>query len=201
VHLKGSLINKMAGDRWQRFANLRALLAHQWSHPGKQLLFMGGELAQEREWSHDRSLDWHLLERHEHAGVQALVRDLNRTYERHPALWERDDESDGFGWLAADDAELNVLAYLRRGRDPVESMACVANLSPVPRYSYRIGLPAGGRWTETLNTDSSFYGGSDVGNLGGVTSDPSPWHGQSHSAPLTLPPLAMVWLTPDPSGG
>jgi len=223
VHAKGSLITRMPGDRWQRFANLRALLAHQWAHPGKQLLFMGGELAQEREWDHDAQLEWELLGDADHAGVRALVADLNRTYRAHPALWELDDRPDGFTWLAADDADRNVLAYLRLGRDrgtddqPLDGvpdatgeaaeraagggrrpmLACVANLSPVPRYEYRLGLAARGRWTEVLNTDSAFYGGSDVGNLGGVDAHEVPSHGFAWSALLTLPPLAVVWLAPE----
>jgi 1,4-alpha-glucan branching enzyme len=197
VHGKGSLLDKMAGDRWQQFANLRALLAHQWAHPGKQLLFMGCELAQEREWSHERSLDWHLLEQPQHVGIQALVRDLNRRYQEHPSLWQHDAEPAGFSWLADDDVDQNVLAYLRRGTEASEVLACVANLSPVVRYGYRLGLPIAGRWTEALNTDSYVYGGSDVGNLGVVDASDVAWHGQPCSAEVTLPPLAAVWFVPE----
>jgi 1,4-alpha-glucan branching enzyme len=197
VHGKGSLLAKMAGDRWQQFANLRALYGLMWSHPGKQLMFMGCEIAQEREWDHDSSLDWHLLEQAEHLGIQDLVRDLNRTYKAHPALWEVDMEPAGFTWLESNDADRNVIAFLRRNRNGDRVLASVANLSPVPRYGYRIGLPTGGTWTEVLNTDASRYGGSDVGNLGAVEADDTPWHGQPCSAEVTLPPLAVVWFVPE----
>jgi 1,4-alpha-glucan branching enzyme len=197
VHGKGSLYEKMAGDRWQRFANLRALYAYMWAHPGKKLLFMGGEIAQEREWSHERSLDWHLLEQREHSGIQALVRDLNRTYRDEPALWELDSDPAGFWWLDANDASDNVLAFARRSADGERVLVFVANLSPVPRGPFRLGLPRASRWREVLNTDSSFYGGSDVGNLGGIQPEPIPWHDQPFSAELTLPPLAAIWLVPD----
>jgi 1,4-alpha-glucan branching enzyme len=196
VHGKGSLLAKMPGDPWQKLANLRALYAYMWAHPGKKLLFMGGELAQEREWSHERSLDWHLLERAEHAGVQALVRDLNRLYRDEPALWEIDFEAAGFSWLEPNDAAANVLAFARYARDG-RLLVCVCNFSPVPRPGYRLGLPQGGRWRELLNTDSTFYGGSDVGNRGGVVTQESRWHEQPFSAEVTLPPLGVVWLVPD----
>ncbi|HMJ78074.1 MAG TPA: 1,4-alpha-glucan branching protein GlgB, partial [Iamia sp.] len=194
VHGKRSLLEKMPGDRWQQMANLRALYAYMWAHPGKQLLFMGGELAQEREWSEERSLDWHLLERADHAGVQMLVRDLNHCYRRHPALWEIDDDPAGFTWLEAADADRNVVAFVRRSADDGQQVVCVANLSPVPRDGYRVGLPAAGRWAEVLNTDASAYGGSNVGNLGGVDAETVPWHGQEWSAAMTLPPLGVLWL-------
>ena len=197
VHGKGSLLVKMPGDRWQRLANLRALYGFMWAHPGKKLLFMGGELAQEQEWSHDRSLDWHLLERPEHQGVQTLVRDLNRLYRDEPALWELDSDPAGFRWLEASDAGDNTLAFLRLAADGRRVLACACNLSPVPRFDRRIGLPYGGRWSEVLNTDSEFYGGSAVGNLGGVESEPVPWHEQPFSARVNLPPLGVVWLVPD----
>jgi 1,4-alpha-glucan branching enzyme len=186
----------MPGDRWQKLANLRALYAYMWAHPGKKLLFMGGELAQEREWSHERSLDWHLLEQAEHAGVQALVRDLNRLYREEPALWSVDFEPAGFSWLEPNDAAANVLAFARYARDG-RLLVCVCNFSPVPRPGYRLGLPQGGRWRELLNTDSTFYGGSDVGNRGGVVTQESRWHEQPFSAEVTLPPLGVVWLVPD----
>jgi 1,4-alpha-glucan branching enzyme len=198
VHGKGSLLRKMPGDHWQQLANLRALYAFMWAHPGKKLLFMGGELAQEREWSHDASLDWHLLERPEHQGVQALVRDLNRIYREEPALWEVDFEPAGFRWLEANDAGDNTLSFLRLAADGRRALACVCNLSPVPRYERRVGLPYGGRWREVLNTDSSFYGGSGIGNLGGVESEPVPWHEQPFSALVNVPPLGVVWLAPEP---
>jgi 1,4-alpha-glucan branching enzyme len=197
VHGKGSLLNKMPGDRWQQHANLRSLYAYMWAHPGKKLLFMGGELAQEREWNHNESLDWHVLEWREHAGAQALVRDLNRIYCREPALYEVDFEPHGFRWLDANDVERNVYGFLRLSADGGRSLACVCNLSPVPREGYRVGLPHGGRWSEVLNTDSEHYGGSNVGNYGGVEAEPSPWQGQPFSAELTLPPLGVVWLVPE----
>jgi 1,4-alpha-glucan branching enzyme len=194
VHGKGSLLRKMPGDRWQQLANLRALFGYMWAHPGKKLLFMGGELAQEAEWSWERSLDWHLLERADHAGVQALVRDLNRAYREEPALWEVDFSPAGFRWLEPNDAGGNVLAFLRLSVAGERALACVCNFSPVPRYAYRVGLPGGGRWRELVNTDSPFYGGSGVGNTGGVDAESVPWHGQPFSAELTLPPLGVVWL-------
>jgi 1,4-alpha-glucan branching enzyme len=197
VHGKGSLYSKMAGDRWQKLANLRTLYAYMWAHPGKKLLFMGCELAQEQEWSHERSLDWHLLERPENAGIQALVRDLNRIYREEPALYELDSDPAGFWWLEPNDADRNVLAFARGSRDGERVLVFAANLSPVPRSGYRLGLPRAGRWREAINTDSTFYGGSDLGNLGGVEAEPIPWNGQPVSAEVTLPPLAGVWLVPD----
>jgi 1,4-alpha-glucan branching enzyme len=197
VHGKGSLYDKMAGDRWQKLANLRALYAYMWAHPGKKLLFMGGELAQEAEWSHERSLDWHLLEQAEHAGVQALVRDLNRVLRSEPALYEQDFDPAGFWWLEANDAGANVLAFARASKKAERVLVCVANLSPTPRPGYRLGLPRAGRWREAINTDSGFYGGSDSGNLGGVESEPIGWHEQPFSAEVTLPPLGVVWLVPE----
>jgi 1,4-alpha-glucan branching enzyme len=201
VHGKGSLYSKMAGDRWQKLANLRALYAYMWAHPGKKLVFMGSELAQEAEWSHERSLDWHLLERPENAGIQSLVRDLNRTYREQPALWELDSEPGGFWWLEPNDADANVMAFARAARTEQGGEARVlvfaANFSAVPRYGYRLGLPRASRWREALNTDSTFYGGSDVGNLGGIDPEPVPWHNQPYSAEVTLPPLAAIWLVPE----
>jgi 1,4-alpha-glucan branching enzyme len=196
VHGKGSLLGKMPGDPWQRRANLRALYAYMWAHPGKKLLFMGGELAQEREWDSSSSLDWHLLELPEHSGVQALVRDLNAHYRAEPALWELDFEPAGFRWLEPNDAPSNVVAFARldgTGRQ----LVCVCNFSPVPRPDYRLGLPAAGRWRELVNTDSELYGGSGVGNLGGVVAEAKPWHDQPCSAEVSLPPLGVVWLVPD----
>jgi 1,4-alpha-glucan branching enzyme len=198
VHGKGSLYSKMAGaDHWQKLANLRAMYAYMWAHPGKKLLFMGCELAQEAEWSHERSLDWHLLESPEHAGIQSLVRDLNRLYRSEPALYELDSDPAGFWWLEPNDADSNVLAFARQSADGGRVVVFVANLSPVPRIGYRLGLPRSGRWREAINTDSSFYGGGDVGNLGGVQPEPIPWHNQAFSAEVTLPPLAAIWLVPD----
>ena len=197
VHGKRSLVDKMPGDRWQKLANLRALYAFMWAHPGKKLLFMGGEFAQWQEWNAEASLDWHLLEDRDHQGVQTLVRDLNRIYCDTPALWEIDFEPAGFRWLEPNDAAANVLAFARVGRDPERQLVCVCNLSPVPRYGYRVGMPLQCRWREVVNTDSAFYGGSGVGNLGAVEAERRPWHDQPYSTELTLPPLGVVWLVPD----
>jgi 1,4-alpha-glucan branching enzyme len=197
VHGKGSLLNKMPGDRWQQHANLRSLYAYMWAHPGKKLLFMGGEIAQEREWNHDESLDWHVLQWREHAGAQSLVRDLNRIYRSEPALHEVDFEPQGFRWLDANDVSRNIYSFLRFSADGQRSLACVSNLSPVPRDRYRVGLPFSGRWREAINTDSEHYGGSNVGNFGGVEAEASPWQGQPYSAEVTLPPLGVVWLVLD----
>ncbi|MBW3614055.1 MAG: 1,4-alpha-glucan branching protein GlgB [Actinobacteria bacterium] len=197
VHGKGSLLNKMPGDRWQKSANLRALLAWMWAHPGKQLLFMGGELAQSTEWNHNTSLDWHLLEFPEHRGVQDLVRALNREYRDRPALWERDFSPDGFRWIDASDVDSNVLSFLRLGSDGDTMLACIANLAPVTRQGYRVGLPRAGRWREALNTDASVFGGSDVGNAGAVEAAEGSWHGLPHSATVVLPPLSVLWLVPE----
>jgi 1,4-alpha-glucan branching enzyme len=197
VHGKGSLINKMPGDMWQKRANLRALYAYMWAHPGKKLLFMGGELAQQSEWSAERSLDWHLLESPEHAGIQRLVRDLNHAYRDEPALWELDFDPVGFYWIEANDAADNIVAFARRDTDGGRVLVFVANLSPVPHHGYRLGLPRAGRWREALNTDSNFYGGTDTGNFGGVVAEPLGWHGQPYSAELSLPPLGALWLVPD----
>jgi 1,4-alpha-glucan branching enzyme len=197
VHGKSSLLSRMPGDRWQRFANLRALYAYMWAHPGKKLLFMGGELAQESEWSNERSLDWHLLEQSEHQGVQSLVRDLNRVYREHPALWELDDDPGGFCWLEPNDVDGNTLCFMRASGERRDLLVCACNFNPAPRLLYRVGLPLPGRWVELLNSDSRHYGGGDVGNLGGVTAEPIAWHGQPCSAEVILPPLAVVWFVPE----
>jgi 1,4-alpha-glucan branching enzyme len=196
VHGKGSLVEKMPGDRWQKLANLRALYAYMWTHPGKKLLFMGGEIAQWREWDAESSIDWHLLEERDHQGVQSLVRDLNRIYRDTPALWEIDFEPEGFRWLEPNDAANNVLAFARVGKDRESPLVCVCNLSPVPRQDYRVGMPRAGAWREVLNTDAPEYGGSGVGNPGAVEAEAVPWHDQPFSAELTLPPLGVVWLAP-----
>jgi len=200
VHGKGSLYQTMAGDHWQKLANLRALYGYMWSHPGKKLLFMGDELAQPQEWDEEGSLAWHLLDQPDHAGVQALVRDLNHRYRNEPALWELDSQPDGFCWLEANDAETNVLAYARQTAGGGRVLVAVANLSPVVRYDYRVGLPRAGRWHEILNTDEVSYGGSGVVNRDPIETEPVPWSGQSQSAALTLPPLAVIWLVPDRMG-
>ncbi|HJR21606.1 MAG TPA: 1,4-alpha-glucan branching protein GlgB, partial [Dongiaceae bacterium] len=194
VHGKGSLIGRMPGDRWQRFANLRAYLAFMFTHPGKKLLFMGCEFAQEREWNHDAGLDWHLLSDRDHSGAQALVRDLNAIYRNLPALHEHDCEPQGFEWIDASDHERSVIAYLRRGRDPDSIAIVVCNFTPEPQPNYRIGVPMPGFYAERLNTDSAFYGGSNVGNGGGLMAEPQGWHGRPHSINLTLPPLGTLIL-------
>jgi 1,4-alpha-glucan branching enzyme len=198
VHGKGTIYSRMPGDHWQKLANVRALYAYQWAHPGKQLLFMGQEFAQIEEWSAERSLDWHLVddEASPHAGVQRLVRDLNHVYTSSPALYQRDDDPSGFYWIEANDAENSVLAFAREGRDG-EVVVCVMNLTPVPREGYRVGLPREGRWREVVNTDAEVYGGSGVGNMGAVEAEALPWHSQPVSAALTLPPLGVLWLAPD----
>ncbi|MPY94732.1 MAG: 1,4-alpha-glucan branching protein GlgB [Acidimicrobiia bacterium] len=194
VHGKGSLIAKMPGDQWQRFANLRALYAWMWAHPGKQLLFMGGELGQEREWAHEESLDWHLLELPEHRGVLELVSTLNRVSAAHPALWSRDFAAEGFRWLDASDRAASVYVFARSATgDEAPSMVCAANLTPVPRPGYRVGIPAAGRWSEVLNSDDARFGGSGVTN-GEVVLQEVPWHGCARSAVVTLPPLGVIWL-------
>ena len=185
VHGKGSLLAKMPGDRWQQHANLRALYGHMWAHPGKKLLFMGGGLAQEQEWSHERSLDWHLLDLPAHAGVQALVRDLNRAYRSEPALWQRDFDPSGFRWLEANDGAANVVAYVRFAADG-SPLVCVGNFSPVPRERYRIGLPRAGSWRERLNTDDGAYGGSGLRNPGEIVAEDRAWNDQPWSAELTF---------------
>jgi 1,4-alpha-glucan branching enzyme len=194
VHGKGSLLNKMPGDKWQKLANLRSLLAYMWAHPGKPLLFMGCEFGQEREWDHDTSLDWHLLDDEGHQGVQKLVSDMNRVYRSVPALHERDHEPEGFAWIDANDSDNNVYSFYRVGRSPTEQLVVVANLSPVPRTGFRVGLPRNTTYQEILNTDAAEYGGSGVGNLGAVEAEPVPWHGLDHSAVMTIPPLGVVWL-------
>ena len=196
VHGKGSLLGKMPGDRWQKLANLRALYGYMWAHPGKKLLFMGGELAQEREWSHDASIDWHLRDQPEHAGVQALVRDLNHAYRNEPALWQVDFEPAGFAWLESNDAAANVIAFARFPGDRGRVVVCACNFSPVPREGYRIGLPRAGGWRTLVNTDDVCYGGSGAGG-GPVRAEEMPWHGQQFSAAVTLPPLGVVWLVPE----
>ena len=201
VHGKGSLVGKMPGDRWQRFANLRAYYGFMWTHPGKKLLFMGGEFAQQREWNHDTSLDWHLLGDPLHRGVQRAVRDLNRLYRELPALHELDTEPDGFQWIDAGDAEQSTLAYMRRSRDPHELAVVVANFTPVPRHDYRIGVPRGGLYRERFNSDAFDYGGSGLGNAGAVRAQAHPAHGHAHSLVLTLPPLATLLFTHEPGSG
>jgi 1,4-alpha-glucan branching enzyme len=198
VHGKGSLLQKLPGDRWQQLANLRSLFAYMWAHPGKKLLFMGSELADPAEWRHDGELPWPLLENAQHAGVHDLIRDLNRLYRDEPALWEVDFTPEGFRWVEPNDALHNVVAFERLSKNLDRHVVCVANLSPVPRESYRLGLPREGRWREVLNTDSELYGGSGVGNLGAVETEAKPWHDRAFSALVTVPPLGVVWFKPEP---
>ncbi len=193
VHGKGSLWDKMPGDRWRKFANLRAYLAFMWTHPGKKLLFMGCELGMEREWNHDESIPWDLLDNQENAGVQLLVRDLNNLYRQEPALHALDTDPDGFRWLAADDAENSVYAFHRRGGGGAD-IAVIANMTPEPQRNYRVGLPQSGTWRELLNSDAEMYGGSNFGNDGGVSADGPQLHGQPCSAALSLPPLGVIIL-------
>ncbi|MEV4099137.1 1,4-alpha-glucan branching protein GlgB [Nonomuraea sp. NPDC049649] len=193
VHGKGSLMGKMPGDEWQRFAQLRALLAFMWAHPGKQLLFMGGEFGQGSEWSEERGLDWWVLEFDGHQGVQRLVRDLNRFYRAAPALWEQDTRPEGFRWIDADDAQGNTFSFVRYAKDG-SAVACVVNFGGSPHEHYRLGLPYEGQWAEVVNTDAYEYWGSGVGNMGAVEAVEEPWHGLPYSTTLRVPPLGAVWL-------
>jgi 1,4-alpha-glucan branching enzyme len=194
VHGKGSLLNKMPGDRWQQLANVRAFLGYMFGHPGKKLLFMGCEFAQEREWNHDHSLDWHLLNHPAHAGVQRLVRDLNGLYRATPALYQRDFVSDGFEWIEHNDAEHSVLSFIRWGSDKSRCMVVICNFTPNVWQDYRLGVPQPGSYREVLNTDADVYGGSNViSPTGGMTATDTPWHGKPCSIMLTLPPLATVF--------
>ena len=198
VHGKGSMVEKMPGDQWQKLANLRALYAYMWAHPGKKLLFQGLEWGQQGEWSSERSLDWHELSDPGHAGVQAAVRALNHVYADTPALWEVDFDGAGFAWLEPNDADANVVVFARFGKERERDvLVCAMNLSPTPRPGYRIGLPVGGRWTKALDTDASAFGGSGYSEgQAGVEAEAVPWHSQAHSAPVDLPPLGVVWLVP-----
>ena len=196
VHMKGALVRKMAGDRWQRFANLRALLAWMWAHPGKKLLFMGGEIGQETEWADDRAMDWDLLDEPEHAGVQQLVADLCAHYRRITALWQLDDHPEGFRWIDAGNVDQNVASFVRIDAEGRAALACIANLAPVVRHDFRVGLPLAGRWAELINTDSRYYGGSGQGNLGAIQAEAESWNAFEHSAVMTLPPLGVLWFAP-----
>ncbi len=213
VHGKRSLLAKMPGDRWQQLANLRALYAWMWAHPGKKMLFMGSELAEEREWDNERPLDWWVLDQWEdHAKLRRMLAEANRLYRAEPALWELDFTPEGFHWIDASDSDRNIFSFYRaRGSaDPFDGVAtwptvpagdvvaCIANFSPVPQFGYRVGLPRGGRWLELLNTDAKEWGGSGLGNMGEVWAQDIGWHGQAHSAEMVLPPLAVLWLVPAP---
>jgi len=196
VHGKGSIVAKMPGDRWQQFANVRLLYTYMYAHPGKKLLFMGNEFAQSREWNHDLSLDWHLTEDADHAGVQRLVRDLNHLYRSSPALYERDPYHDGFEWIDHQDFENSVIAFIRKGKDPHDVLVVACNFTPVIRYGYRVGVPDAIAYEEVLNSDSTIYEGSNVGNLGRVEVERRPSHGRPQSLSLALPPLGAVILRP-----
>jgi 1,4-alpha-glucan branching enzyme len=193
VHGKGSMLTKMPGDRWQKFANLRAYYGYMFGHPGKKLLFMGCEFAQAAEWNHDQSLDWHLLDDAKHDGVRKLVRDLNELYRATPALYERDFVPEGFEWIDHHDAQRSVLSFVRRGASADTLIAVVCNFTPSVHRGYRLGVPAAGRWRECLNTDSAHYGGSNVGTpLGEAASEAVGCHGRAQSIVVDLPPLATV---------
>jgi 1,4-alpha-glucan branching enzyme len=197
VHGKGSLIGRMPGDDWRQFANLRLLLGFMWAHPGKKLLFMGGEFGQRREWTHEDSLEWHVLRYPLHEGVQRWVSDLNRTYKENGSLHAMDFSAEGFRWVQRGDWEQSVLSFLRLAEDGAPPVLAVCNFTPVPRFNYRVGVPRGGYWREILNSDAGLYGGSGLGNSGGVDAQPMPYEEYSHSLTLTLPPLAAVFFKPD----
>lgn len=195
VHGKGSLLAKMPGDAWQKRANLRAYFGFMWAHPGRKLLFMGGEFGQQGEWNHDATLEWPLMQQHEHHGLAQLVADLNARLKEEPALYRNDHDSDGFEWSVGDDYTNSVFAFVRHDRDTgAAPVLAVSNFTPVPHHGYRVGVPRAGHWRELLNTDSSHYGGSNVGNAGMVSTEAVPMHGHAQSLSLTLPPLATLWL-------
>ncbi|MDH4222028.1 MAG: 1,4-alpha-glucan branching protein GlgB [candidate division Zixibacteria bacterium] len=194
VHGKGSLLGKMPGDNWQKFANLRLLLGYMYTHPGKKLLFMGGEFGQWKEWEHDNSLDWHLLQYPVHQGIHRWVRDLNRFYRNTPCLYELDFEFAGFKWVDYGDWENSIISFTRKGSSTKELILVVCNFTPVPRINYRVGVPCGGFWQEVLNSDARDYGGSGHGNYGGIKASSLPSHGMPHSLSLTLPPLGIIVL-------
>jgi len=194
VHGKRSLIDKMPGDAWQKYASLRVLYGYMYAHPGKKLLFMGDEFGQWHEWNHDRSLDWHLLQDPLHASLRRFVQDLNWHYNAEGALHERDFTPDGFSWIDCNDNENSVVSTIRFAQDRRNLVVMIFNFTPVPRHDYRIGVPEPGRYVEILNSDSELYGGGNVGNLGGLASDPVPSHGFAQSLRLTVPPLACLYL-------
>ena len=196
VHLKRSLLDKMPGDRTQKFANLRLLLGYMSAQPGKKLLFMGGEFGQWREWDHDTSLDWHLLQYPSHAGLQRWVMDLNWLYRTEPALYENDCNPAGFTWIDCHDTDASVLSFLRQGKAAETTVLVVCNFTPVPRYHYRVGAPHGGFWKELLNSDAEVYGGGNQGNGGGVSATPTPHHDRPCCLDLTLPPLGILFFKP-----
>jgi 1,4-alpha-glucan branching enzyme len=198
VHGKASLLGRMPGDDWQRFANLRCLLGYQWLFPGKMLLFMGCELGQSGEWNANSEVDWGLLEAGPyHRGLQRFVQDLNKFYGDEPALWDADHDHRGFSWLDCSDHDASVLSFLRHDASGSRSLAVILNLTPVARYGYRIGLPRPGKWHEVANSDASIYGGGNVGNMGGVMAEAIPRHGHAWSAGFTLPPLGIIAFRPE----
>ncbi|MGB5618416.1 MAG: 1,4-alpha-glucan branching protein GlgB, partial [Desulfobacterales bacterium] len=201
VHGKGSLLGKMPGDDWQKFANLRLLFGYMYAQPGKKLVFMGGEFGQWAEWAHDRSLDWHLLESSLHNGLQHWMKDLNHLYRTESAMHESDFSPDGFKWIDCNDAVHSIISLIRRDGQGANELIAVFNFTPVPQYNYRVGASRSSFWKELLNSDASVYGGSGQGNLGSLEAAPVPFHGMSHSLNLTLPPLSAVFLRPveDPS--
>jgi 1,4-alpha-glucan branching enzyme len=194
VHLKGSLIRKMPGDEWQKFANLRLLYGYMYAQSGKKMLFMGDEFGQIHEWAHDGSLDWHLLEEPLHEGLRHWVENINHLYRNEPALHELECDPAGFEWIDCNDAPASVVSLLRKSSRPQDSVAVVCNFTPVPRMDYRVGVPHGGFWREVLNSDAHQYGGSGTGNFGGREAEPIPSHGKPFSLKLVLPPLAALFL-------
>src|ERR1044072_3501421 len=194
VHMKGALVNKMPGDEWQKFANLRALYGYMWAHPGKKLLFMGGEFGQWREWTETESLDWHLLESPVHKGVQSLIQDLNRLYAKHAELWESDSDASGFQWIEVDNAAENVLSFRRIAPETGKEVICVSNFSPIVREGHRIGLPRKGIYKQLINTDDEKYCGGGFGTVKSIKAEKTPWHGLDYSAEITLPPLGTMWF-------
>ena len=194
VHMKGALLNKMPGEAWQKFANLRALYGYMWAHPGKKLLFMGGEFGQWREWTEEESLDWHLLEQPIHKGIQLLIEDLNKLYAKHPALFEADNNPSGFSWIEVDNAAENIVAFLRTAPSTGKEIICVSNFSPVIREEHRIGLPRKGTYKQLLNTDEEKYCGGGFGVVKSIRAEKTSWHGMEYSAAITLPPLGTLWF-------
>ncbi len=194
VHGKGSLIGKMPGDEWQRHANLRLLFGHMYGHPGKKLIFMGGEFAQWKEWNHDESLEWYVLQYHLHQGMRDWVKDLNHLYKTSPAMYEQDFSQDGFEWIDFHDYEQSIISYIRKGKNPGEIVLAVCNATPIPRHNYIVGVPGNGFWKEVLNSDAEMYGGSGCGNFGGIQAEATPSHGRKYSLHLTLPPLGILFF-------
>jgi 1,4-alpha-glucan branching enzyme len=200
VYGKGSMIGKMPGDEWRKFANLRLLYGFMFGHPGKKLLFMGGEFGQWSEWNHDSSLDWHLLEHPLHSGLLRWIRDLNTFYRGRPSLYEVDFDAAGFEWVDCTDSQRSVVCFLRKGKTPGDVTVFCCNFTPVPRHNYRVGVPFDCHWAEMLNSDAPLYGGSGQGNIGGAAAVPLPVHGRPYSLNLTLPPLGVVVFQPGEDG-